>query len=286
MTDIAECRRRYAEDVTSAAGITNPRLIQALAQVRREDFLPAGPWWVRDEHDIAGPRRTATDDRCEVYRNYSIAIDVERQLFNGAPGVVAPLIDALALEPGQRVLHIGAGRGYYTSILSHMVGAAGAVIAFEADRELADAARAATRPAGNVDVRTGDASQIDGILDAILVSTGVTHPLPDWIRTLKLDGRMVVPITVTMPAMGPLSKGFTCLLEKASPERLAVRVLGMTMIYAATGLRDASLNERLGQTMLRDRGLPIASVRVDRHEVADTCWAHSPDCCLSTEPAS
>jgi protein-L-isoaspartate O-methyltransferase len=39
--------------------------------------------------------------------NYSIAIDADRLLFNGAPGVVAAFIDTLTLVPGERVLRVG-----------------------------------------------------------------------------------------------------------------------------------------------------------------------------------
>ena len=65
-----------------------------------------------------------------------MAIDPERQLFNGAPAFVARLIDALGLRPGARVLHIGAGLGYYSAIIGHVVGATGSVVALEIDEAL------------------------------------------------------------------------------------------------------------------------------------------------------
>ena len=39
----------------------------------------------------------------------------------------ARCLDALALRKGEAVLHVGAGAGYYTAILAHLVGAGGRV---------------------------------------------------------------------------------------------------------------------------------------------------------------
>jgi protein-L-isoaspartate O-methyltransferase len=36
---------------------------------------------------------------------------------------LAPWIDALELAPGSRVLHVGAGLGYYTAVMAQCVGA-------------------------------------------------------------------------------------------------------------------------------------------------------------------
>jgi protein-L-isoaspartate(D-aspartate) O-methyltransferase len=58
-------------------------------------------------------------------------------LFNGAPALLARLIDLLALRPGSRVLHVGAGTGYYSALMAHVVGASGSVLALEVDEPLA-----------------------------------------------------------------------------------------------------------------------------------------------------
>lgn len=109
MTDLAMCRRAYADEIDALCKVKTRTLVDALASVPREQFLPPGPWSVRGDKDLAGARQTPDADPRHVYHNHSIAIDAGRQLFNGAPGVVVPLIDALALNAGGRVLHIGAG---------------------------------------------------------------------------------------------------------------------------------------------------------------------------------
>jgi protein-L-isoaspartate(D-aspartate) O-methyltransferase len=91
--DLNHVRRMFAEELRFSCGLTSARLIDALATVPRERFLPPGPWIVRGEGD---PRAVVTpdDDPQHIYRNVSVAIDAERQLFNGAPGVVASWIEA------------------------------------------------------------------------------------------------------------------------------------------------------------------------------------------------
>ncbi len=119
MSDLALYRRFFAEEIEAVARLRSRHLVEALASVPRERFLRPGPWTVLAETDYmpgaaAGGRTTPDADPRRVYHNVAIAIDPSRQLFNGQPGTLASWIDALDLEPGARVLHVGAGLGYYT----------------------------------------------------------------------------------------------------------------------------------------------------------------------------
>jgi len=176
--DINDRRRFYAEEITVIANIRTPGLADALAAVPRERFLPPGPWLIRSEIDYGGgPRQTPDNDPRHVYHNVVVAIDPARQLFNGAPSLLSICIDALLLQPGARVLHVGAGTGYYTALLAHVVGPTGAVMAVEIDEHLAATARSNLRDMNWVDVRQGDGTAVDrGSCDAILVNAGMTHP--------------------------------------------------------------------------------------------------------------
>ena len=53
-------------------------------------------------------------------------------------------------EPGETVIHIGAGGGYYTAALSMLVEPGGKVFAYEIDARLAEMARRNLAPYGNV----------------------------------------------------------------------------------------------------------------------------------------
>ena len=96
-------REFYAEEIDATCGLTTPALARAFATVPREEFVGPGPWMVQGGGDLFAPaRRTADADPRRVYHNLSIAIDPGRQLYNGAPGVVAPWLDAPALGQALR----------------------------------------------------------------------------------------------------------------------------------------------------------------------------------------
>ena len=87
-------------------------------------------------------RITPDPDPVYLYTDDVIGILPERNLNNGQPSLHAALIAAAAPQPGEHVVHIGAGVGYYTAILAELVGIAGRVTAIEFDAELAVRARA------------------------------------------------------------------------------------------------------------------------------------------------
>jgi protein-L-isoaspartate(D-aspartate) O-methyltransferase len=166
---------------------------------------------VRGEGDFRSPpRRTPDGDPRHTYHNYSIAIDPVRQLFNGAPGLVVGWLDMLSLRPGGRVLHVGAGLGYYSALMGHVVGDRGRIVAIEVDPDLASAARENLSSMPWVELRTGNGiGPFEDEFDAILVHAGVTHPQDAWLDAVKPDGRLLLPLTATIPAMGStLGKGF------------------------------------------------------------------------------
>ncbi len=282
MIDLATRRRCFAEDLQAIANLRTPALVEAFATVPRERFLDAGPWLVRGESDAAGapPRLTPDADPQHVYHNHSIAIDPARQLFNGSPHVIAPCIDALALAPGARVLHVGCGRGYYSAVLAQTIGPSGRVVAIEIDDTLALAAGDALARWPSVEVRQGDGTAIGGErFDGILINAGVTHPLDAWLDALAPGGHVVFPLTVSMPAMGTIGKGILVHLARED-DRFAASVLNFVAIYSALALRDEGLNRRLGEA-LRTMPFPrLSGLRRDAHEPTGACWLHGDRFCL------
>jgi protein-L-isoaspartate(D-aspartate) O-methyltransferase len=133
--ELAIVRRAYAKHVLANANIDDARVEAAFAAVRREHFLGPGPWqmprWTRPYVP------TPTDDPVYLYQDALVGIIPERGLNNGQPSLHATLIAAAAPRPGEHVVHIGAGVGYYTAILAHLVGESGRVTAIEFDGGLA-----------------------------------------------------------------------------------------------------------------------------------------------------
>jgi protein-L-isoaspartate(D-aspartate) O-methyltransferase len=291
MIDIQAQRRYFAEEIQVTANLKSAALVDALAAVARERYLAAGPWTIRGEADFqAPPRQTPDADPRHVYHNIAVAIDPARMLFNGAPGLIAMAIDALMLRPGDRVLHLGTGLGYYTALIATCVGPAGRVLGIEVDGELAAGARANLVDQPHVEIRQGNgAGALDETFDAMLINAGVTHPLHSWIDALAAGGRMIVPITATMPAVTPsappttIGKGQMVLLTSTGdPVRLSARFVGFVAIYSAIGLRDDAINALVGKALAASPFAPVTSLRLDRHDAGPTCWVHGPGCCLST----
>ena len=280
-----EHRRRYAEEVAAAAGLKTPGLENALASVPREAFLPPGPWIVVAEREA--PRQTPSDDPQFVYQNVSVAIDAERQLFNGAPVFLARMIDMLALGPGGRVLHVGAGLGYYSAVIAHVVGPSGRVVAIDVDDALAAGARTNLAPTPWVDVRCADGTASDGPFDAILVNAGVTHPQETWIDALAPGGRLLVPLTVAIPGMGAtLGKGVIVVVTRGGDDSgVRAEVQSFVAIYSAIGLRDEEIGARLGQALRRTSFPNLTRLRRDAHDISPDCWLHGDRFCLSMDPA-
>jgi protein-L-isoaspartate(D-aspartate) O-methyltransferase len=275
-------RQFFAEEIAAVANLRTAALVDALATVPRERFLPSGPWQVFGENSsLASPRVTADDDVRHVYHNYAIAIDPARQLFNGSPAFVGGLIDMLQLKPGGRVLHVGAGLGYYSALIGHIVGTGGRVTALEIDPALAATARANLASMSWIDVRE-TVGEGDDQYDAILVNAGVTHPQESWLNALVDGGRLIVPLTAGIAAMGTIGKGVAVLITRQG-EAFEARVLTFVAIYSALGLRDETLNAQLGQALMRMPFPRLRRLRRDRHEQSAGCWLHGDSFCLSMD---
>ena len=286
MIDLSARRRFFAEEVKMVANIRSPSVVEALASVPRERFLPPGPWTVRSEADFGSPPRQTEDaDPRHVYHNIAIGIEPARMLFNGAPSVVGMAIDALGVKPGDRVMHVGAGTGYFTAIVAHCTGAGGRVVAFEVDGGLASQAATNLASMPWVEVRHGDgAGALQETFDAVLVNAGVTHPLDSWLDSLADGGRMVIPLTAAMGPMTNIGKGLMLLLARtADPQTLDVRLLTFVAIFSAVGVRNDALNGELASAMTKRPFGPIKRLRRDAHERSDACWLHGSGICFSAE---
>jgi protein-L-isoaspartate(D-aspartate) O-methyltransferase len=288
MTDLVERRRAYAQAIADAAELRTPGLEDALATVPRELFLPPGPWLVIGAGDARKPPAMTPDaDPMHVYQDASVAIHPESQLFNGAPSFLARMIDLLALKPGARVLHVGAGTGYYSAVMAHVVGPSGRIVATEVDEILASDATQTLASSPWAEVQHSDSTRIEGPFDAILVNAGVTHPQESWLDALAPGGRLLLPMTVAMPAMGPtLGKGVMMLISKAANGALVPEVLSFTAIYSAIGLRDAAIEAALGQALRRTSFPNLTRLRQDAHDATEACWLHAERFCLSMEPVA
>jgi ubiquinone/menaquinone biosynthesis C-methylase UbiE len=115
----------------------------------------------------------------------------------------ARLREILELEPGERLLEVGPGTGYYTPELAQQLGPDGAVEVFDIQQEMLDHTIRRVRERGlwNVNATRGDARELtweDDSFDAVILIT-VLGEIPDQdaalrevARVLKPGGRLIV----------------------------------------------------------------------------------------------
>jgi protein-L-isoaspartate(D-aspartate) O-methyltransferase len=279
-----DARQFLAEEIRVAANIRSPRIVEALATIPRERFLPAGPWQIRGVGDVGGPRTTEDADPRHVYHDVAVAIDPARNLFNGQPSLIARWLDDIALDAGQRVIHIGCGTGYFTALIAHVVGPSGSVDAMDVDAELADRASANLSDQPWVRVRHGNGTTdlMEGV-NAIVVHAGATHVLDAWLDALADGGRLLLPLTMEIPGMPTgIGKGFMLLVTRHGNEWAArVQATMPVAIYSLKELRDEQLGAALGRAMMNGSMMKAARIRRDAHEAGTSCIVHSPTNCLS-----
>ncbi|WP_150253400.1 methyltransferase, FxLD system [Nocardiopsis deserti] len=117
------------------------------------------------------------------------------------PGVVATMLEQAALEPGMRVLELGAGTGYNAALIGHMVGPTGTVTTIDVDQDLVEGARARLKENGatNVTVVLSDGAlghPDEAAFDRIIATVGC-HDVPRaWVDQLAPGGRLIAPVRI------------------------------------------------------------------------------------------
>jgi len=126
-----------------------------------------------------------------------VALKAERGVNNGSPALHARGLHLLAVKPGETLCHVGAGTGYYSAMLSRLVGDRGRVIAVEFDNALATRARDNLKPYTNVEVISGNGFQYphDNV-DAAYVNFATSRPADAWVERLNDGGRLLFPLGV------------------------------------------------------------------------------------------
>lgn len=158
------------------SGITDTSILSAIETTPREMFVPA-----------------VLADR--ALDNVSLPIEAGQSI--GQPSVLAAMIVALDLKPEHRVLEVGTGSGYLSSILSKL---AKRVYTIERVEDLSRAAQERLRKLlqFNVEFRFGDGRRGwpgQAPFDRIIVSAAVAdNPPQDLLNQLHIKGQMVIPV--------------------------------------------------------------------------------------------
>lgn len=157
------------------AGITDRRVLAAMAKVPREFFVPA-------------------ELRLQAYRNIALPIGDGQTI--SQPYMVGLMTQALALRPSERVLEIGTGSGYQTAILAELAAEVVSIerlpfFALQAKRRLEQLSYP------HIFIFAGDGTL--GLperspYDAIIVTAGGPQIAPSLLNQLAIGGRLVAPV--------------------------------------------------------------------------------------------
>jgi protein-L-isoaspartate(D-aspartate) O-methyltransferase len=280
-----DAREFLAEEIRVTANIRSANLVDALATVPRERFLPPGPWHIRGIGDVGGPPRITEDgDPRHVYHDVAIAIDAARNLYNGQPSLIARWLDVLQLGNGQRVVHIGCATGYFTALVGQMVGPRGSVQAFDIDPDLAGRARNNLSDQPWVEIHHGNGTT--GLLvdaDRILVHAGATHILDAWLDALIDGGHLLLPLTAEFAGMpSGIGKGMMLLVTRHGSEWPAQAYGTMPVaIYSLREVRDTQAAASVSHAIATGALMRVQRVRREPHEPISSCIVHGPTNCLS-----
>ncbi|HTS09639.1 MAG TPA: protein-L-isoaspartate(D-aspartate) O-methyltransferase [Candidatus Eisenbacteria bacterium] len=175
-TDVyTSLRQQMVETQLRLRGIADERVLQAMLRVPRHEFAPER---FRDQ----------------AYEDHPLPIGEEQTI--SQPYIVALMLEALTLSPGDKVLEVGTGSGYVTALLAELVSE---VISIERHSLLAEHASQLLAKLGysNAKVIVGDGSR--GLVelapyDAVIVSAASPRLPPELIEQLAEKGRMIIPI--------------------------------------------------------------------------------------------
>ena len=284
-------RHAFARQVVALVGASdNAPLEAAFRTVRRERFLGTEPWTIF----IAGSGVVPlpANDPVYAYQDALFTLSPSRCVNNGSPSLHARLLTALSPQPGQAVVHLGAGTGYYTAILAELVGPEGHVLAVEIDPVLGRMAQANLGAWPNVDVVVGDGGAWPGAaVDRLYVNFAVTAPPTPWIERLAPAGRLVLPLGVPGRARLPggprvSTQGGAFLIARGDDGFPARHVCPAYFVQAEgdPARTDNADVERLDRAF-RSGGVEFVKSLVWRRP-ADTgrCWYWSAGWSLSYDP--
>ncbi|MGH3800269.1 MAG: methyltransferase, FxLD system, partial [Pseudonocardiaceae bacterium] len=183
-TTAERLRHELADHLRDQGTMRTERVEAAVRAVPRHEFVPA----VSLEEAYADqPVHTKHD-------GYGASISAASQ-----PTIVAMMLEQLQVEPGHRVLELGAGTGYNAGLLAHQAGEGGQVTTIDVDDDIMEGARSGLAAAGfeNVRVILGDGAlgDADGApYDRIIATVGAYGVPAAWLEQLAPDGRLVVPL--------------------------------------------------------------------------------------------
>ncbi len=175
---------RLVDRMKAAGDVYSPAVERAFRATPRHFFLPGQNWGTAYRDDAIVTHHA---DRSEE------AISSSSQ-----PTMMAVMLEQLEVEPGMRVLEIGAGTGYNSALLAHLTGDPALVWTVDVTKEFCAEAGAHLQAASIEGVHVVCADGWGGWpqaapYDRIIVTANAYDIAPAWMNQLADGGRLVVP---------------------------------------------------------------------------------------------
>lgn len=293
-TELAIVRRAYAKQILALVDVSDARIESAFAEVRREHYLGPGPWHLMPAMSVYG--KTPSDDPVYLYMNCLFGLVPAKGINNGQPSLHVAWMANACIATGEHVVHVGAGTGYYTAILAHLVGPAGRVTAIEFDPELASRAARNLQGFANVRVIPGDACSLSfDPADVIYVNAAFSRIPPAWLDGLRDGGRLILPMG-SRAALQDLKSGQ---MDMAKVMRLARSQVvfriqrhgdefhvrpGVPAAFIAAEGTDAAADAALLVALEKGRARDVTRLYRSGDIPDEQCWLRGEGWCLAWGP--
>jgi len=216
--EIAKLQKALVEKLISMGCIRSPSVEWAFRSIPRHLFAPG-----------VALEKVYSDNSIPTKR-----IDGKLVSSSSQPAIMAIMLEQLQLQPGHRVLEIGAGTGYNAGLMKHLVGDSGLVVTIDIDEDLVESAREHLRSAGldrvNVVCGDGGLGYADyAPYDRIILTVGAWDIAPAWWKQLKPGGRLLLPLEIK----GGIQKSVAFDQRDGHLESVSVRDCGFMTLQGA-----------------------------------------------------
>ncbi|MFB7127615.1 methyltransferase domain-containing protein [Kitasatospora sp. NPDC056273] len=219
---LLRARVALASEIERVSAVLSSRVVEAFLNVPRHPFVPV---FYREEGGVHRPWPAGEAWLREVYADRVLVTEVGGVHAEDAgpdgvrgvatssstlPSLMADMLDALDVRPGERVLEVGTGTGYNAALLCHLAGAAH-VTTVDRTEHLVATARTRLGEAGFAPVVVR-ADGADGYppgapYDRIIATCGVRRVPRAWLDQCAPGGLIVAPLGGAVARLTKVSDG-------------------------------------------------------------------------------
>ncbi len=172
---------KIVSDLIRQGYLKTDKIIEAFSEISRIEFLPK---------------------EIELQAEVNVALPIGYGQTISQPLTMAFMLELLNPKEGQKILDVGSGSGWSTSLLAHIVGGNGKIIAVEKINELVKVGKKNANKFGFVKKGIIDFYEAEKKLgfskeapyDRILVSAAASDIPQELVEQLKVGGIMVIPV--------------------------------------------------------------------------------------------